>query len=289
MSFGEYSLFGKIRRKNITREMVEQIRNDGRPHRICFASTHKEQPKRNGSGSHVGNFSLPFEDTVKIVFQCDTKYDLQDSNYGGIWRKIEFENEFNIIDQWARRQGTRIFLRDCLDMSIALDFNFIDNNSGRHTILGDLERRGKHDQESAAVDQLVDHYVAAIKDLPRYRDAKHICAIPPSPGKLFDLPTTLAAKIAARLGLENLSCRFQFKQSKQSIKEMGVSQKWDAWEQTGLTLTPELAGDPAVILIDDKYQSGITMQYIASKLLEAGAGAVYGLSAVKTMKDTDNV
>ncbi len=47
--------------------------------------------------------------------------------------------------------------------------------------------------------------------------------------------------------------------------------------------------DKTIILIDDKYQSGITIQYIAMKLQQAGAHEVYGLSFVKTLRDKDNV
>ncbi|MBF0334071.1 MAG: nickel-dependent hydrogenase large subunit, partial [Alphaproteobacteria bacterium] len=61
------------------------------------------------------------------------------------------------------------------------------------------------------------------------------------------------------------------------------------YEAAGLTMVPSLTGAPAVILIDDKYQSGVTLQYVASRLYQAGARRVYGLCAVKTMRDTDNV
>jgi predicted amidophosphoribosyltransferase len=43
-----------------------------------------------------------------------------------------------------------------------------------------------------------------------------------------------------------------------------------------------------VILIDDLYQSGITMQYVASRLLQAGAASVLSLTIVKSNRDTDN-
>lgn len=55
----------------------------------------------------------------------------------------------------------------------------------------------------------------------------------------------------------------------------------------GLTAGPSVIGK-RVILFDDKYQSGMTLQFVASKLLEAGATDVYGLCAVKTWRDTDN-
>lgn len=41
-------------------------------------------------------------------------------------------------------------------------------------------------------------------------------------------------------------------------------------------------------LIDDKYQSRTTIQYVVMKLQQEGAYRVFELSVVKTMKDTDN-
>lgn len=49
-----------------------------------------------------------------------------------------------------------------------------------------------------------------------------------------------------------------------------------------------LDGRHSVILIDDKYQSGTTINFVASILRGAGAGAIYGLCIVKTARDTDN-
>jgi len=37
-----------------------------------------------------------------------------------------------------------------------------------------------------------------------------------------------------------------------------------------------------IVLLDDLYMSGITLQYVAMKLKEAGAGKVYGLCLVKS-------
>jgi predicted amidophosphoribosyltransferase len=59
-------------------------------------------------------------------------------------------------------------------------------------------------------------------------------------------------------------------------------------EKTGIRLNAKLPKDSDVILIDDKYQSGTTMQFVAMKLQEAGARYIFGISLVKTLRDTDN-
>ena len=42
-------------------------------------------------------------------------------------------------------------------------------------------------------------------------------------------------------------------------------------------------------LVDDLYQSGVSMNYVAILLLEAGARKVFGLACEKTCSNDDNV
>ena len=188
------------------------------------------------------------------------------------------------------QQGTRVFLRDCLDLSIALGMNIVQDNGtpGGHTPIGSLEARAKIAPDEAALDELVTIFVDAISSLPGYRDAKLIAAIPPRPDKQYDLPSVLAARLAARLSLTDMTRRFHFARPKGTVKETQVTAKWAAWEQSGLALTPKMFDRPDVIVIDDKYQSGTSMQFVASVLRSSGAGFVYGMCAVKTLRDTDN-
>ncbi|MDR1492454.1 MAG: hypothetical protein LBT05_07020 [Planctomycetaceae bacterium] len=44
-----------------------------------------------------------------------------------------------------------------------------------------------------------------------------------------------------------------------------------------------------VCIIDDLYQSGVSMWSYAKFLKERGAKYVFGISCVKTLKDTDNI
>ena len=78
---------------------------------------------------------------------------------------------------------------------------------------------------------------------------------------------------------------------KKLVKESELQAKWDAWNESDVSFNgaPELDIEgKSVVLIDDLYQSGRTIQYVAMKLQEAGARQVCGLSLVKTWGDTDN-
>ena len=41
--------------------------------------------------------------------------------------------------------------------------------------------------------------------------------------------------------------------------------------------------DKTVLLVDDMYYSGVTMQYIALKMKETGAKRVFGMALVKSL------
>lgn len=51
-------------------------------------------------------------------------------------------------------------------------------------------------------------------------------------------------------------------------------------------LSPNRAASPSPSRGDDLYMSGVSMQYVAMKLKEAGASRVLGLSIVKSRSNT---
>jgi hypothetical protein len=168
--------------------------------------------------------------------------------------------------------------------------NLLEGEQGPdgHTITGDHERRAKLNGDPEAITQLVGAMCATVRDLPYYKAVRHVAGVPAPPGKPHHLPAILAARIAATLGLRDLTPLFTFDGPKDSIKALPIQQKWAAWQRSGLRLIEQLKWRPAVLLVDDKYQSGTTLNFVASRLREAGAGSIYGLCAVKTWRDTDN-
>ena len=159
---------------------------------------------------------------------------------------------------------------------------------GERTEIGTLEYRAKQCGDKDAVTTLARQCVDTIKDFPLYNDADLVCAVPPRPGKNFDLPSALASRVGVELGKGDITHHFSFGSQKMSAKSATLDDKWAAWEAAQLAFNGTDITDKRIILIDDKYQSGTTIQYIAMKLQEAGAGRIYGLCVVKTMRDTDN-
>ena len=114
-------------------------------------------------------------------------------------------------------------------------------------------------------------------------------AIPPSdPKKSFDLPRYLADGISKRLGKTDKTVAVQTITDRRASKEILLEDKLSTVEGTIKVDSAEFQ-DEIVLLIDDLYQSGVTMNYVAMLLLKAGAKKVFGLSCEKTCSNDDNV
>lgn len=271
--------------KEITKDTVLSAHNQ-EPRRKCFADNSGVQKRKARP-----TFSVAIE-SAKKVFEAQTGLELRESQeHRNYWRFVSPE-EIGTVEQWERNQGSLIYLRDCMSLSVALDSNLTDNTSGQYTAMGALEHNGKHNRDKNAINQLADTVSQVIQYLPYYKDADLICSVPPRPDKDFDLPSNVTSLVSAKVGKPNVTGGFVFSGQKSSVKSSTFDEKWNVWEEAQVSFqnSPSFnVSDKTVILIDDKYQSGITIQYIAMKLQQAGAHEVYGLSFVKTLRDTDNV
>lgn len=217
------------------------------------------------------------------------QYSYRFDNY---WHFLGSEEEIQATEKWAQAQGNRVFLRDCLSCSLALSLNMQDVQTGIRTECGELEYQAKSHECEVSTNALVDLLSAAIKELPFYNSTRLIAAVPARPGKTTrDLPGVLASRLATKLGLTDLTSHFIYGGPKDQLKEMPLAERWAAWEGAKLSLSAEGAAilkNQPVLLIDDKYQSGVSVSFVAMVLQQFGASEVYGLYAVKTMRDSDN-
>jgi hypothetical protein len=268
----------------ITFDLVQKIQNsDGK--RICFSSYSWQCPKRvNDKGWYIGTMNWPFSHGIaSLAPACEIKTDTFKGE-PAIWVPIRTDDEFEKLEEWVKEQGDRIFLRDSLAISVALSVNKVSKES--YTTVGALECKAKNDEDQTAIEKLTELCADAIFELAHYKDTLHIAAVPPSAGKSFHLPTEICTRLATGWGLNNISSEFSRVQKK-PLRDLVLGSKWEEWESTGLRMNRELTNQD-VILIDDLYQSGTTLQFVAMKLQEAGARNVFGLCLVKSWRDTDN-
>jgi predicted amidophosphoribosyltransferase len=97
----------------------------------------------------------------------------------------------------------------------------------------------------------------------------------------------LAARLAERLGVSDLTGNLRWNGPKPSIKELNVDEKWAALDGVGLTADDVFAGKN-VLLIDDMYQSGSTAHFVGGAIRSVGAIDLHLLAVSKGRRDTDN-
>jgi predicted amidophosphoribosyltransferase len=279
-----------ISQRKITRDSVADALAR-KPRRICFASTHQNALKRQEGARWVGSFSVPFPESVYPLFYDMTELELkestrqfEDQQRPTWWRSVRDEKEFDKIHGWMEGVGSLVFLSDQLALSVSLG-EYQTPGGGRSEI-GELEYQAKFHKDAGAIEDLIKRCRSVIRLLPYYSDADAICAVPPREGKEFDLPTIIAGRLAKKLDIPDLTRKIKWKGDKPSLKEVPFSEKWDALAATGIESEDIRA--KSVVLLDDLYQSGITIQFVARQLLKAGAKQVFGLTLVKSRRDSDN-
>lgn len=234
-------------------------------------------------------FSVSVE-SAKSVFEQQTALQLKfDPCYKGYWCEIAHDN-LDFFRQWESKQGSIVFLQDSLSLSIALGMNK-DPDSGNYKPVGQLVNSAKYYRKADAISGLIERVKSVVSLIPSYKGANVICSVPKNPSKVFDLPEKVTSAVCSIFNMPNVTQGFRFENEKLPIKEVEYSKKWRMWEETGLNFQTTSSADvthKSVLLIDDVYQSGTTMQFVAMKLQEAGAGEVYGLCLTKTLGDYDN-
>jgi predicted amidophosphoribosyltransferase len=181
-------------------------------------------------------------------------------------------------------------------LSFAIDYDREGGNpEAPQTRVGRLRSQAKPygreatEQTRKTADELADECLAALKKLTCYDSATCIVAMPPSNlDKPFDLPKYLAAHISEKLEKPDKSDKVRTIRTRPGSKEVSCEEKLPNIEGT-VTVDGEAFKGEIVLLIDDLYQSGVSMNYVAMLLLEAGAKKIFGFSCEKTCSNDDNV
>jgi hypothetical protein len=197
--------------------------------------------------------------------------------------------------QWLETVGRYVALRDWLDQSFALDYDrALGQLDSFRTEVGQFRFRAKplSDRATPAVRAAAEHLagrcLAFLDEMGSYGEADAVTAAPPAKrGRPWHLPQFLASAIAAERRLSDLSAAIRTVRDRPSTKYRPLAEKLR-------NISGSVEIDAAsfrhrrVLLVDDIYQSGTTLNYIAGLLYDAGAAAVFGLICEKTSRDDDN-
>ena len=269
-------------------DYVKEILESQETRRICFSSGHRNALRQSQDTNYLGSFTIPFDDSIYPIFFLETGLALYPTTSGihGFWVSIHNNQQsvYEKISEFCKKYEKTVFIRDTLSLSLALGENY--KNQTQRTDLGEMFYQAKYKNWQNAEEGLSNELVNFIKETPYYSDTDCIIAVPPSKRNKSNLPSRLAKKISAVTGMTNRSNIVHWKTEKPDLKNKPISEKWEALEATELVIEDKLDND--IILLDDIYQSGTTIQFVAMKLIEAGAKRIFGLTTVKARRNTDN-
>lgn len=274
-------IFMNVPQKTITLEKIKEMLSDNSTKRINFSSTHAQALKKKNDGWKI---ILPFEESIQPIIKEKINNDIRlfNSEFGGVWRFIKNEAEYIKWSDFIKQYKDVVFLRDCLDISLSLSMNFIENEN--RTEIGELEYQSKFNSDQSAEEKLVCFCEKWINELPYYKNADLICAVP---SKTQDnLPQRIVSEL--KINATNISNTIFWNSKTKNVKDAeNVEDKIKILEESGFTINnEEQLKNKVIILFDDLYMSGVTLQYIAMKLKEAGAQRVLGLTIVKSRSNS---
>lgn len=280
----DYIKFRELPQKEITIESIRIFMTDEATKRINFASSHANALKRTGE-KEVGKIILPFGDSIIPILKATTGYILFDSKYDNKrYRIINAEDEYIELEKFVSLYKNVVFLRDNLDLSISLSMNYDENG---HTEIGELEYQAKFCDNKLAEGKLIEKSKEWIHELPFYKHADYICAMPSSNPAEEDLPKRIVNSLTD-FNFKDISKKVFWRSKTRSIKNAKtVEEKLEILEESNLAIAEDIdIREKTIILFDDLYMSGVSMQYVAMKLKEAGARRILGLTIVKSRSNT---
>lgn len=279
--------FTNVPLKSISLDKINDFIKDDGTKRIHFATSHKNSLQRADGTGPIGWLNVPFKDSIlpimKMVLSADFMLFKRETKYGvSCNRRIDSEREYKSVEKFIDDYKEVVFLRDLLDISITLSKNFDDNDD--YTAIGRLEYEAKYKGNRDAEQQLVNACEKWLNQLPYYNKVDYICSMPCSKPKQKSLPRRIVDALDGKF--ENISKDIYWKSKTKSLKDAeSIDEKLAILEESNLTIDRNLEGK-AVFLFDDLYMSGLSMQYVAMKLKEAGAKWVFGLCLIKSRNNT---
>ena len=267
----------------ITLESFQALRAKT-PKRICFGSVHKDALKDNPNGKAAGFFNVPFIETIGDIFPW-ALFENKKGKFGGYYRTVTDDIEFGNITTWISENADVVFIRTLFKTAVAACEHYIAQD--KRSKIGELEHSAKYENNLFAKNSLAEILHEIYNRMHTARQIDAIISVPPSMAGTQSLPNFLASELAARMKIPDLTKELSWKGKKDSIKELGVDEKWAALDKVGLSVGEAVAGKN-ILLIDDMYQSGATAHFVASKLREAGANDLHLIAVSKGRRDTDN-
>jgi hypothetical protein len=221
-----------------------------------------------------------------------------DDRYGqfvwGTYIRGAGEADEDSIAEFCRLLQAAVFIDDDLDESFALAFHTQTSTTGGYerTDIGRLVYEAKpydrtrHPGDRQRAAELGALMARFIQQHATYRSANLLVAIPPSnPNKDYDLPALLAEEIARQTGIAADPGTLRKTRDTRPMKDCRTVQEKIDNLKYAFAADAAVVRDRKVILVDDIYQTGFSINEVCRILRGQGAGVVLGLVATKTTQD----
>ncbi|MCA8920795.1 MAG: hypothetical protein KDD82_03235 [Planctomycetes bacterium] len=197
------------------------------------------------------------------------------------------------IDAFLELLRGRVIVSDQTSGSLSLSWHYI---SGSRSPVGQLLNQAKlygtqrlNDEAQRAAQDLAQEMVQAFGDFRWFfAGVDAVLAVPRSDPNKADLPGFIAGELAHAHQLADLRATVTKLRRTRSIKTLPMEQKIVELDGSIGVESPYLISGRAILIVDDLYQSGTTINFIAELLKTYGAREVYGFTATKTSSHTDN-
>jgi len=181
-----------------------------------------------------------------------------------------------------------------LDLCVVGDYHANPECPEQLTDLGMAFTLGKYGdklQRDVHVQTLASHVKKMVSLLPLQNSISVVASIPTKQDEVDCFSHAIARSVAELIERPIFKSRLTV--AKPAVKNLELKDKIRVWNELlsgdGSVLHDELLQEAIVILVDDLYQSGVTMCSFARYLKRIGAKHVYGLACVKSLRDDANV
>lgn len=254
---------------------------DNNTKRLCYSMDGQNNPWGEGKGDVIKWFNAPFANTIKPILEKMTNVSLKIKENKKCCYPCTEEPEIEALTNFIEKYKDIVFLRDYLDMSLALSMHKLNPDDDERTEIGELEYLVKYCDNTDRTNEkkaLSEKLQKILEDLPFFKLADCICAIPGSKTFVKEIIDLLEG-----FKFENISNNVFWGDKQSEIKNAeDGEEKLNLLDKSQFTISEDInLNGKTILLIDDLYKSGLTMQYVALKMKEKGARRVFGISLVK--------
>jgi len=192
-------------------------------------------------------------------------------------------NQQTAIDEYLQHRETPELAGPDLDGGVAMAFHtFIQNGEHVHTEVGDHVHAFKYQGEKAQVEWLLERALKMLVARSPFKEIDAVAFVPSTDASRPYLPVPLFAEnLRQRLGVTAI-CQLRKIRATRPQKEMvTMEQKRRNVAGAFAVHEPSVKGQ-RILLVDDIYDSGATINECARVLKAAGAQKIYALTLTKT-------